>query len=212
VWFKNKEYFSSFKSFNANTKELNELTLYLYDKNILTKIIQASKAIFVKETSWILKPLTVYDELNLKNFSLIKGKKQLLVDLFVSPDDFTNYEAEANTLNIHNLGEYIDKLDKTGINTNKFKVLYFEKYSLSLICIIFALFPLSTIYNPNRRSSSFGKNVVFTLVFTIAYWLMYSSTIVMGNSGKIHPALATLILPVFFIAYIIYIYTANKKL
>jgi lipopolysaccharide export system permease protein len=212
VWFKTKKYFSSFSSFNSNTNELSDITLYLYEAGLLTKILQSNNAVFLKNTSWILKPIAVYNDLSKKDFSSLTSENQLIVDLFVNPDDFTNFESEATTLNFINLYQYISKLEKTGINTNHFSVLFFEKLSLSLICIIFALFPLSTIYNPNRRSSSFGKNVVFTLVFTITYWLLYSSSLTLGTSGKLPPSLATLILPFIFIVYIIFTYLSNRKL
>ncbi len=212
VWFKTTKYFSSFNSFNSNTNQLNGLTLYMYENESLTKILSSASAVFVKNTSWMLKPIAVYDELNEKKFSLRNFKDYLIVDLFVNPDDFTNYESEVTTLGILDLYQYISKLDKTGINTSKFEVLFYEKFSLSIICIIFALFPISTIYNPNRRSSSFGKNVVFTLVFTVTYWLLYSSSLALGNSGKIAASLSTLILPFIFILYIGYIYSTNRKL
>ena len=87
-----------------------------------------------------------------------------------------------------------------------------NKVSLSLICLIFALIPAATIFNPNRRSDSFGKNVVLTLLITVVFWVTYSSTIALGNSGTLNPWLATGTVPFLFFLYVVGTFLKNRKL
>lgn len=128
------------------------------------------------------------------------------------PEDFGEFEADLTTLNFFKLRQFISRLSKTGINIDEYEILLLNKVFLSFICLVFALLPLSTIFNPNRRSSSFGKNVVQTLLITVVFWVLYSSTVAFGNSGTLNPWLATGIVPCCFLIYVLWVFYKNRKL
>ena len=113
---------------------------------------------------------------------------------------------------IFNLSKFINRLENTDINSTEYKVMFLEKLSLSFICLIFSLFPLSGVFNPNRRSAGFGKSIVFTLLFSIFFWGIQSGAIALGNSAKIPAIIATLGVPFLFGIYIFYTFYKNRKL
>ena len=115
-------------------------------------------------------------------------------------------------MNVVDLWQYIQQLKNSGINISEYMVLFYDKFSNSIICVIFTILASVSIFNPNRRSSSFGKNIALVLFFTIMYWLVYSYLIELGNNEKISPIAATFSVPIAFAFILIIIFSKNRKL
>lgn len=213
LWYKSENYFASFKAYDRINKVLKDVTFYFYSPEGRTaSIYKADAANFIKDFKWEFVDLDVLQLLDTKEFPKVKTLKKLLVTLKEEPNDFGQFESDITTLNFFDLFSFISRLKNTGINSSEYEIMLYEKLSLSLICIVFSLFPLASLFNPNRRASSFGKSVVLTLIFTIAFWLIYSSVIAMGNSGTLPPIVATMIIPFVFILYILFTIHRNRSL
>jgi len=203
LWYKSEDYFASFKAYDRIHKVLKDVTFYFYSPEGKTaSIYKASSAKFIKDFKWEFKDLNILQELDNEGFPKIKSLTTLLVNLKEEPSDFGQFESDITTLKFFDLLRFISRLKNTGINSSEYEIMLYEKVSLSFICIVFSLFPLAGVFSPNRRASSFGKSVVFTLIFTIGFWLVYSSVIAMGNSGSLPPLVATMAIPFIFILYI----------
>lgn len=212
MWYKTKTYFTSFSAFDSKRNTLKNVTLYYFnDANNVTKIYKANSAQY-KSDSWHLQDVQIYSELNTNGFPVSKQTPELKLKIEEGPSDFNQFESDITTLDFFSLARFIFRLEKTGINTTEYKIILFEKVSLSIICIIFALFPVAGISSPNRRSSSFGKNIIFTLLFSIFFWIVYSSLISQGVNGNIPPLVATMSMPVIFTLYITYTFLKNRTL
>lgn len=213
IWYKTDNYFTSFKAFDSKKNILKDVTVYfITDAERLNSIYKAKSATFVKNNKWKLNDIEIIQSLENENFPTSTSAKNLFIDLNEDPSDFGQFEADITTLNFFELGSFINRLEETDINSTEYEVMYFEKLSLAIICIIFALFPLSGISNPNRRASGFGKSVVITLLFSIFFWGVHSGTISMGNSGKIPVLMATLGIPTVFLLYIVGLFLKNRSL
>lgn len=213
LWYKSENYFSSFKAYDRINKTLKKVTFYFYnDLGRTTSIYKAQSAKFIKDYKWEFDDLSILQFLDGQNFPKVSSIRKLLVTLKEEPNDFSQFESDITTLNFFELYQFISRLRNTGINSSEYEIMLYEKVSLSLICIIFSLFPLASIFTPNRRGSSFGKSVVLTLVFTIAFWLIYSSIIAMGNNGSLPPLVATMGIPVLFIIFIINVIHRHRAL
>lgn len=203
LWYKSEDYFASFKAYDRIHKTLKDVTFYFYSPEGKTaSIYKAESAKFIKDFKWEFKQLNILQDLDTEGFPKIKSLNTLLVNLKEEPTDFGQFESDITTLNFFDLSRFISRLKNTGINSSEYEIMLFEKVSLSFICIVFSLFPLSGVFSPNRRGSSFGKSVVLTLIFTIGFWLIYSSVIAMGNNGSLPPLVATMGIPLIFIIYI----------
>jgi lipopolysaccharide export system permease protein len=212
-WYKSQDYFASFDYFDRATKTLANFEVYFFtEKHLSSRILRSTGATHVNDGLWALKNVTELSNLNTNTFPLQSKKDELEVQLNEGPADFGEFEADLTTLPFHQLQQFVYRLSKTGINISEYQILILNKVFLSLSCLIFALMPVSTIFNPNRRSSSFGKNVVLTLLVTVVFWVLYSSTVAMGNSGTLPPLVATGIVPAGFFSYVVYTFLKNRKL
>jgi lipopolysaccharide export system permease protein len=213
VWYKSSTYFASFSGFDKDKNELKELSLYYFSPNYKgSKIIHSKTAKFYKDNLWILEDGISYSHLEGDAFPSPSNFENITMSLNEIPEDFKKFESEVKTLNIVSLWNFIKRVERTGINVNEYKVQFYEKISLTIICIIFALFSLTTIYNPNTRSGSFAKSVVFTLGFSVFYWLIHSSTLALGASGDVPPFIATIGIPMTFILYLSFSFYKHQKL
>ncbi len=213
TWYKSNNYFTSFAAYDRKAKELKKLSIYYIAKNgLVDNIFKAESATYDSDNLWLLKDVEIMNNLSDDQFPTKTREKSLLFSLEERPEDFIQFESDITTLNIFKLYSFIKRLEKTGINFTDYKIMLLEKVANSIICIIFALFPLAGVFNPNRRNSSFGKNIVLTLSFTIGFWSIYSASISMGNSGKLSPMIATMAIPFLFSLFIGKTYIKNRKL
>lgn len=212
-WYKTPAYFASFAYFDRKTSSLRDLEIYFFnDQYISEKIIRASYANFMDNGRWALKDVTELTSLDTPTFPMQNKTEELVLKLGEAPEDFGEFEADLTTLNFFKLRQFIKRLSKTGINIAEYEILLLNKLFLSFVCLVFALIPVSTIFNPNRRSDSFGKSVVLTLLVTVAFWVLYSGALAYGNSGAVNPWVATGIIPVLFFMYVVWTYWRNRKL
>lgn len=212
-WYKTEDYFASFSYFDRKKNSLRNIELYFYSpKHMSEKILKASNAVFQEKGLWQLQNVIQLTSLNSLTFPMKSTQKEMSIKLEVQPEDFGEFEADLTTLNFFKLRQFIGRLSKTGINIAEYEILLLNKFFMSLVCLVFALIPVSTIFNPNRRSSSFGKNVVQTLLVTVVFWVLYSSAVAFGNSGAIHPVIATGIVPFLFFFFVVWTFLKHRKL
>lgn len=211
-WYKSQHYFASFSFFDRKSKQLNDLEVYYFSGNKSVRIVKAKKAHYESAGGWKFQDVVEFSDLDSSAFPLQTNRTDALVSLQEVPEDFGEFEADLTTLNFFKLSQFISRLSKTGINVSEYSIILLNKIFLSFVCLVFALIPMNSIFNPNRRSDSFGKNVVFTLLITVSFWVLYSSAVAFGNSGTVHPVLATGIVPLSFFSYVIWTYYKNRKL
>jgi lipopolysaccharide export system permease protein len=212
-WYKAQNYFTSFAYFDRKTNSLQDIEVYFFSpEHTSVKIVKATQATFVEYGRWLLKNPVEYSQLNTINFPVQSAQSESFIKLEEIPEDFGEFEADLTTLNFFKLAQFIRRLSKTGINIAEYEIILLNKFFLSLVCLVFALMPVATIFNPNRRSDSFGKNVVLTLLVTVIFWVLYSSSVAMGNSGTLTPWIATGIVPLSFFAFVLWTFIKNRKL
>jgi lipopolysaccharide export system permease protein len=212
-WYKSQNYFASFTFFDRSSSSLQNFEIYFFnDEHKSAKILKSKEAIYNGRNKWILKNVTELSNLDQAVFPIQADQKEHEITLQEIPEDFGEFEADLTTLSFFKLYQFVRRLSKTGINVNEYQIILMNKIFLSLICFVFALLPVSSIFNPNRRSSSFGKNVVQTLLITVIFWILYSSSVAFGNSGTLPPILATGIVPTLFFSFVLWTYFKNRKL
>lgn len=212
IWYKTDSYFMSFSSFIESKNQLQNVSLFYFNNdNKLARVIRAPSANYLNNT-WSLLNAVSIDHIDQNDFQAFNSFDILDTKISQTPDDFSQFESDLTTLGFFTFYRFIKNLSSSGIDTSEYFIMLFEKLSLSIICILFSLMPLGAIFSPNRRSGSFGKNIVFTLVFSVVFWLVYSSVISMGIAGKISPFMSVFSIPFFFSLIIIFTYLKNVKL
>jgi lipopolysaccharide export system permease protein len=186
-WFKAEGYFGTFTLFDKNTATLINPQIYFVTENSeLTQVLKAQQAQFQND-SWIFKNGDISEQLELKKIPVTKKFQKLKVNIFQTPQDFSEFEADLTTLNWFNLRRFIDRVSQTGVNTAEYKVMLHQKVALCFMCFIFTLLPLFSLYNPNKRSDSFGKTAAISLLLGIGFWVSFSGLITLGQKGSLHP-------------------------
>ena len=212
-WYKSHDYFASFSYFDRKNSSLRDFEIYFFNSDHKSvKILKSTEALFVKNRLWKLKNVTENANLDDSLFPLQTVTPEKELTLYEIPEDFGEFEADLTTLSFFKLYQFVLRLSKTGINVSEYQIILLNKIFLSFICLVFALLPVSSIFNPNRRSSSFGKNVVQTLLVTVTFWVLYSSAVAFGNSGNIPPWFATGIVPLSFFTFVVWTFLRNRKL
>ncbi|MBF0361359.1 MAG: LptF/LptG family permease [Oligoflexia bacterium] len=219
VWYRNDLYYASFLAFDKQRSELRDLTLFFYDSNYkLERIITADRARTATSSDgsnsykWTLSTGNELNSLKDKNFPQKRVFDTLNLDLKEKPADFLDVDLDINKMDIHNLYYYILKIKKLGINACEYEVMFYEKFSSSIICIIFAFISVGAIFNPNRRHSSFGKNIFFVMIFTTVFWPSYSSFMDLAGGSKLPPLWATFAIPALCSLYILIYFYKHRRL
>jgi len=213
IWYKNKNYFASYLGFDKQRDIIKDMTLFFYSNSFRAQqIIKAGSLQYVDKNIWLMQNGTVLKQLSTPDFQVVESFKEKAIELEEVPSDFKKFESDITTLNFFSLIKFINRLSNSGININEYIILIYEKISLALICIVFALFPLSSLKTPNRRTSSAARSIIFAMTFIVAYWFGYTSILALGNSGKLPPFVASMIIPFIFGIYIIYSYRTQQKL
>jgi lipopolysaccharide export system permease protein len=211
VWFKGENYFLSYDIYDKRKSEILDLQLTYFDlaKNLITQQIFAKKLSFI-DNRWLLQEPIILSSWE-KSFQHgnYEKKQTGILNLDLHPKDLADIEADISVLNVFQLKEYINKLEKNGINTDEYSMMFYDHFSSAIICLIFTLIATQGIHSPNRRQTSVGKNLAITFIFALLYWLIYSYTYELGKSSRIPPELASFIVPI--LGMLVFIFSNRKK-
>lgn len=211
MWFKSGSYFFSFSRFDKALNTISDVTIYHYSDSKLKKKIHANTVTFENGT-WNGKNVETLDFLDGVTFPHYGEADLAEIEINEKPEDFKEIESDITTLNTVDLYRYIKTLQDGGINVNEYLVMFYEKFSPSLVCIIFSLIAAIGGFKPNRRGSSFGKNIFFVFVFVILYWLINSYFLELGKSSKLDPMLASFGVPFLFSLFLVHQFIRHRKL
>jgi lipopolysaccharide export system permease protein len=213
IWYKNSAYFCSLLAYNKDKKEINDISFYYYnDHHNFEKMITAESGQYLQDKTWLLKNGKEVSRMATKEFQLEESFADKKVELGEVPADFEDIDSDITELFIGDLYRYIKKVHALGINVDEYLILFYENFSGGLLCFVFGLLSCQAVFSPGRRHSSFGKSVVFILVFTIFFWLGHSSVLALGSGQKISPAIASFFFPLLCFVYIVRFFVVNRKL
>jgi len=213
IWYKSQNYYVAFQAYDKKKDEIRQIDLFYFNKDYKQKThLKAEKATYTQANIWRFTNGREYSNLAQEDFQKFTSFKERDLYLAETPEDFLQIESDVTTLNIFGLWNFIIRVKDSGISISEFLTLLLKKISSPYTCIVFALISTVTLFNPNRRSSSFGKNVVYTLVFSIFYWFAESSALALGNTERIHPFFATFGIPVIFTLFLAFIFRGKRRL
>ena len=214
VWYKSKKYFFSFVAFDKKNNILTDISIFKIDTSyLLDEKITATRAVHIEGDRWKLENVVFLKGFSKKDsFPQIIEEKEFIINLQETPEEFRKIESDITNLSMRGLWNYIKTLKESGINTTEYEVILFEIISSATICILFAIIGALSVFNPNRRASSFGKNVTFIFIFSIFYWLIYSYSLELGRNSKMNPILATFSIPILCSFFLSFIFYRHRKL
>jgi lipopolysaccharide export system permease protein len=157
----------------------------------MEKRIEADEAEWVNG-SWSLKNVTVFDLINNKT----QKYKSLISDSLEEPRIFREEMKKPKEMNFIELHSYYTRLEKSGFKNLRYLVRLYEKIAYPTINFVMILFgvalSLNTRWGGGIRAAGLG------VIVSVLYWLLYATSISLGNTGILKPWLAPWISPVAF--------------
>lgn len=213
IWYRSDNYYMAYTYYDRTNNTLSDVTIFYFnDQHEGTSIIRAKSAKGDEFGNWVFSDAVNISDIQGSQFPRFQREEELTLSLNEAPSDFGTIESDLNTLGPVTLYNFIEQISQSGISVTEYKIFFYDKLISVLICPIFALFPIGLIFTPNRRSSSFGRNVFGVLIFAVLYWGLYSASVSLGNAGSVPPLLAVSFVPILFCFYFVYIFYRNREL
>jgi len=211
-WYKSNEYFTSFLFYDSINRKILKPTFYYINEGVLSLKIEAESAILKKENLWELKSATTFKDLNKNAFPTLTKMENKTLTLNESHEDFSQFSEDLETLSFFEYKNFLSIISKTGVNITSHLVNLHDKISISVLCILFSWIPLISLSQPNKRNSSFGKTIVFTVIIALTYWFLYSNLINYSKSGQISLYIGVYILPFLLLLFNLFSFRRLNKL
>lgn len=180
------------KGFVEDRDKVLRTSIFEFDESFcLKKRLEADEAEW-RNGVWNLKNVTIFD------FSDNTTEKHRFYTTtsIEEPQIFREEMKKPKEMNFMELYAYYSRLEKAGFKNLKYTVRLYEKLAYPTINFVMILFGISLALNTNWgggiRSAGLG------VIVSVIYWLLYSISISLGNTGFIKPWLAPWLSPVIF--------------
>jgi lipopolysaccharide export system permease protein len=157
----------------------------------LEKRIEAERAEW-DGSVWNLKEAKVFDFMN----GTVKKHESYETTSLEDPKIFREEMKKPKEMNFMELYAYYSRLEKAGFKNLKYMVRLYEKLAYPTINFVMILFGVALALN--ARWGGGIKSAGLGVIVSVLYWLLYSISISLGNTGILQPWLAPWISPVIF--------------
>lgn len=126
-----------------------------------------------------------------KDQSVTMPFAKLSVRLAKKPDQVAMLTKDAKEMNFSELRSYIHMMEDMGQDVKEQRVELYQKISMPLASLVFALIGVPLGLRPQRSSSAMGLGLAVVIIF--AYWVLMHYMTILGENGAIPPAAASFI-------------------
>lgn len=199
IWYRSKNLIFNLRSFDSATRTITGMSVYTLDENFqLIQLVEARRAVHIG-SGWRLQDgtVTVLDSGNAFPLTQRFDTKELLIS--ETPKDFQEIEKEVDSLRLRELSAYIDRAKDAGTNTRSFEVKLHSRVALCFTPLIMCWLGVPFAMG-NRRSGGLARDLGLALLVTFFYWLFYSISLSLGQSGALPPVLAAWMPSLIFLA------------
>lgn len=180
------------RDFVEDKNKILETSIFSFNPSFgLEKRIKAEEAEWVNG-AWKLKNVTVFDF----NKKTIKKYNSIISTALEDPKIFKEETKKPEEMNFIELHAYYSRLEKAGFKNLKYIVRLYEKLAYPAINFIMVLFGIALALN--TRWGGGIRAVGLGVIVSVFYWLIYSVSISLGNTGALPPWLAPWISPLAF--------------
>ena len=186
IWYRSRNLIYNLRTFDSSKNRISGISIYTFNENFdLIQQIEAQTADYV-DNRWALSDglITLFDEKT--GHPMTRRFATQSMTLNESPKDFQEIEKEVETLRLKNLWRYIQRNKDAGIDTHSYEVVFWSKISLALVPLVMALLgiPFAT---QHHRHASLARDISYCFLIVLVYWLLFSSSLSIGKSGRIPP-------------------------
>lgn len=171
---------------------LHNIVIVRFRDNKPYVLFHAKTAVYVGKSAlsgqgqWMLHD-GYYEALGSSKMMLLPfGEHQITVNK--TPKDFALYQRKPEEMSFVELRDYIRMRQDQGEDVNEDRVQLYQKLSLPLSSLIFALIGTPLGLRPQRSSSAMGLGLSIVIIFT--YWVLSHYLSILGGNGTLSPATA----------------------
>ncbi len=172
------------RRFNAETKEMERLTIEEFEHGQAVRMQSAEKAVWNGDT-WTMHDGVIHEISSVGAVQRTMRFGSQILPIRQAPDKIVKEQKHLDEMTIRELRYQIQALELQHVDTNRVKSELYQRYTIPFASLVFALIAVPLGLQPNRTSSSigFGLSVVIILVY---YTVMTIST-TLGKGGSIPP-------------------------
>ena len=204
IWIKNKSSFIHIAKVYPNNI-VQEISVYRFnEKQQLMESIYADEGNYING-KWIMKNIT---STNFENKNVeINNNDTASFNEFVDLDLFDIMVIKPNQMNLSQLRKYIKYLEDNSMESKKYQLAFWSKFSIPLSCLVMFLLTTPFVHS-SIRSASFGQRIFIGILTGIGLFL-FNQTINKLSIIINMPPLIGSFLPIF-ILLIVSFYIINK--
>ena len=191
-WVRSGNRFYSFRNYDPLTKTIGDIHMIDLGENFRpTKITRGSQANYFPESGkWnVLNIRTSYYNQD-GTLSKFEANDDLIsVSLPFAPDKLKKELREVSELSIQELGDFVERGEKLGLDVLSYKVEWHIKFAYPFAALIVSLIGLRFAYR-SERSTETAKGILIAFAIGISYWFVLMAGRALGKRGDIDPAFA----------------------
>lgn len=180
---------------NVSNGKLNKVAVIQYKNNKPSVFIYADQAVWINGND--LDNNNSWEFINGYYNSIGSGDRILApfnqfatreIKIYKNPKEMALYQMKPDQMSFGQLKQYINMLMSQGQDVREFRVKLYQKITLPLSCLVFALIGIPLGLRPHRSSSAMGLGLSIVIIF--AYWVLMHYMTILGNNGVVSPAMA----------------------
>lgn len=190
IWYRSKNTIFNIKALSGTGQIAQGLTLYFFDEN--WKLIQliTAKTVELNVSQWILHDGTLSVFQDGSSFPLLDEFKEKTISMTEDAQDLRNTGQTSDMLTQQELSKFISKNKDAGLDTIRYEVEYYSKFSYAFAGLVMSLLALPFLVGHSRSGGGVVKNIGVVLALVVSYWVLYSSSQTLGQHGKIPPLIS----------------------
>lgn len=174
------------RRYDSGTGKLENISIQEFNSGEMVRVENAQYALW-NNGEWIMHNGVAYDISDPNRERMLKFDEQVL-PINSAPKQILKQQKSPDEMSIKELKEQINIMKAQYADTNKLEVELYQRYTIPLASLVFALIGAPLGIQPNRSSSSIGFGISIIIIF-IYYALMTVASAV-GQGSSIPPMFA----------------------
>ncbi len=184
IWLRSSNSITHIGEFNPATNTMEHISMVLWNEDY--SFVQR---LFADKGKWWTDHWVLYGV----NRTLRSGEGQFVVDTVPSmtapmkktPADFSRGERPAKEMNLTQLGDYINQLEREGRRPDRYLVDWHEKIAFPFVCLIMSALSVPLAVRVSPRGGGIAVGMAFSLAVAFSYYVVHTAFMALGHGGYI---------------------------
>ena len=188
IWIHGHQTIYNIQVYHPERNLLEGLTLYRFGPHFeVVERVDARSAQW-KEGKWVFSDASVTD-FTVRNLPARKNYQELILPLPETPNDFQIAEKNPEEMNYRELKDYVQKIERDGYNSSKYRTAMHACISFPFISVIMAILGIPLALR-KERGAGMALGVGYSIFISFIYLVVYSFILELGKGGTFPPFVA----------------------